>query len=71
MLGPSPYKLSAFGGKGQTDFFGDYRPDQHETYPRKEEFDDEFDYRAASILWHHETKRAIAKWKSEGLIIDI
>jgi len=40
-------------------------------YPRKEEFDDEFDYRAASILWHHETKRAIAKWKSEGLIIDI
>lgn len=40
-------------------------------YPRKEEFDDDFDYRAASMLWHHETKRAMAKWKSEGLIIDI
>jgi len=31
MLGPLPYKLSAFGGKGQTDFFGDYRPDVHGT----------------------------------------
>ena len=31
MMAPSPYKLSAFGGKGQTDFFGDYRPDEHET----------------------------------------
>ena len=30
-MAPSPYKLSAFGGKGQTDFFGDYRPDEHET----------------------------------------
>lgn len=31
MLGPSPYKLAAFGGQGSTDFFGDYRPDVHET----------------------------------------
>ncbi len=31
MEGPSPYKLAAFGGKNQTDFFGDYRPDQHQT----------------------------------------
>jgi len=31
MMGPSPYKLAAFGGKDQTDFFGDYRPDVHET----------------------------------------
>jgi len=31
MLAPSVYKLSAFGGKGSTDFFGDYRPDQHES----------------------------------------
>lgn len=31
MLGPSPYKLAAFGGKDSSDFFGDYRPDVHET----------------------------------------
>lgn len=30
-LGPSAYFLPASGGKGQTDFFGDYRPDQHRT----------------------------------------
>lgn len=38
--------------------------------PRREAFDDDFDYRAASMLWHHETKKAINKWKSEGLIMD-
>jgi len=31
MQGPSPYKLASFGSKTSTDFFGDYRPDQHET----------------------------------------
>lgn len=31
MQGPSPYKLAAFGAEGSTDFFGDYRPDLHET----------------------------------------
>ncbi len=31
MLGPSPYVLAAFGGEGQADFFGDYRPDEHQT----------------------------------------
>lgn len=39
-------------------------------YPRREEFDDDFDYRAASMLWHTETKRAIARWKEQGLILD-
>jgi len=38
--------------------------------PRREHFDDDFDYRAASMLWHHETKAAINKWKSQGLIMD-
>lgn len=28
---PSPYKLCVSGGKGQTDFFGDYHPDHHQT----------------------------------------
>jgi len=31
MLAPSPYKLAAFGNGKSTDFFGDYRPDAHET----------------------------------------
>jgi len=31
MLGPHPYKLAAFSSPGSADFFGDYRPDQHET----------------------------------------
>jgi len=31
MQGPSAYKLAAFGGENSTDFFGDYRPDQHQT----------------------------------------
>lgn len=30
MLGPSPYLLPC-GGRNQTDFFGDYRPRQHQT----------------------------------------
>jgi len=31
MQGPSPYKLASFSERGSSDFFGDYRPDQHET----------------------------------------
>lgn len=31
MLGRQPYKLASFGSKGQNDFFGDYRPDEHQT----------------------------------------
>ncbi len=31
MHGPCPYKLAAFGGANSTDFFGDYRPREHET----------------------------------------
>jgi len=31
LLGPSPYFLAQSGGEGQTDFFGDYRPDFHQT----------------------------------------
>lgn len=38
--------------------------------PRRENFEDDFDYRAASMLWHHETKVAINRWKSQGLIMD-
>jgi len=30
-MGPTPYLLPAPGGQGQADFFGDYRPDQHQT----------------------------------------
>jgi len=31
MLGPSPYKLAAFSSANSADFFGDYRPDAHQT----------------------------------------
>jgi len=31
MLGPHPYKLAAFSSAGSADFFGDYRPDVHQT----------------------------------------
>jgi len=31
MLGPAPYKLAAFSSAGSADFFGDYRPDVHQT----------------------------------------
>lgn len=31
MLGPSPYKLATFSSANSVDFFGDYRPDVHET----------------------------------------
>jgi len=31
MLGPSPYKLATFSSAGSADFFGDYRPDVHQT----------------------------------------
>lgn len=31
MLGPSPYKLAVSGQDKATEFFGDYRPDEHQT----------------------------------------
>lgn len=31
MLSPLPYKVPCFGGEGSTDFFGDYRPEVHQT----------------------------------------
>lgn len=31
MLAPAPYKLPCFGGENSTDFFGDYRPEVHQT----------------------------------------
>lgn len=40
-------------------------------YPRKQDFADEFDYRAASLTWHYETKKAMARWREQGLIVDI
>jgi len=31
MQGPQPYKLASFSEKNSADFFGDYRPDRHQT----------------------------------------